>query len=107
MGKELSQKSRNRILVGVWVLVGIQAMAVIGFAIDHEARDPAIEALRQEPTSGAAIGGTLGFLIGTNLPALVALMGGITLWRHDKSKQSKRIIIAASVALAAGSMFAL
>jgi hypothetical protein len=98
MKKELSQKSRNRISTGSWVLIALQGMILVGLIIDKQERDPAIEALVQTPTT-LAIAGTLGSLIGINALAIVALIGGLTLWRHDRNKESKIITILAIFAL--------
>jgi len=103
MPKELSQKSRRNIYVGAWILIVIQIMALVGWIIDTPERDPAIEALVQKPTS-ANIGGTIGVLIGCNMLAIVAMIAGLTLWRHGNDEKSKIIIIASIIAIFVGSM---
>jgi hypothetical protein len=104
--KELSQKSRNRIFAGAWILISLQVMVLLGFVIDRQERDPAIEAFLRKPTP-AAIGGTLGYLIGTNMLPLVALIAGLTLWRHGKTTENKTIIIASVAAIIVSSMLAI
>jgi len=105
MTKELTQKSINRISVGAWILLSLQAVALVGMVVERQEREEAIEAFLQEPNS-SAIGGTLGCLIGINVLPIVALLAGLVLWRYRKSDQSKRIIIAASIALVVSSFFA-
>jgi len=105
MTKELSQKSINRLSVGAWIFLVLQALALVGMVVERQGRDEAIEAFLQEPKS-SAIGGTLGYLIGINVLPIVALLAGLTLWRHRKSDQSKRIIVAACIALVVSSFFA-
>jgi len=103
MEKELSQKSRKRISVGAWFLIVLQVIALVGLVIDRQERDPAIESFLRQPTASATAG-TIGYLIGMNIIPLVALIGGITLWRHDKSKESKTIIAVATIAIIASSV---
>jgi len=103
MSKELSQKSKNRILTLGWIFIVLQVMAFAGMAIDKQERDPSIEAFLQKPTT-MAIAGTLGHLIGINALPLVALLAGLTLWRHDKNKESKALIIAGVVVIIASSI---
>ena len=105
MPKELSQKSRRNIYVGAWILIVIQVMALVGFIIDRQERDPAIEAFVQKPTSGN-IGGTIGVLVGQNMLPIVALIAGLTLWRHGRGKESRAVIIAAIIGIFVGSMLA-
>jgi len=103
MGKALSQESRNRISAGVWVLIVLQFMVLVELVINRRERDPAIESFLRQPTASATAG-TIGYLIGMNIIPLVALIGGITLWRHDKSKESKTIIAVATIAIIASSV---
>ena len=98
MKKELSQKSRQRILVGAWILLILQAMALIGIVSGGDKLYPAVEVFLHRPTA-AALGRALGHFVGINTLALVALIAGFTLWRHGKSKESKTIITASTIAI--------
>ena len=106
MTKELSQKSRRNIYVGAWILIVIQVMALVGWIIDSPERDPAIEGFLQQPTS-ANIGGTIGVLIGCNMLAIVAMIAGLTLWRHGNDEKSRIIIKASIIAIFVGSFIAI
>lgn len=103
MQKELSQKCKKRIIVGAWLLIGLQVMALIGLVIDRQERDPAVESFLRRPTA-AATGGAIGCLIGINILPIVTLIAGLTLRRHGKSTESKTIIGAAAIAIIVGSI---
>ena len=105
MREELSQKSKNRILTGAWVLIALQVLVLIGSIIDRQGHDPAIEALLQKPTTTAMVG-TFGYLIGINALAIVLLIAGLTLWWHNENKEGKTIIALAIIALVINSMLA-
>jgi hypothetical protein len=86
-----------------WGMASLQVMALMGFVIDRQEREPAIESFLQQPTA-ASMGGTLGYLIGINILPIVTLIAGLTLWRHGKSTESKTIISAATIAIIIGSI---
>ena len=105
MKKEFSAKSKRNIYLGAWALIIIQFMALLGSTGDSQQRDPIIESFLQHPTS-ANIVLTIAFLIAWNMLAIVALIAGLALWRHDIKERGKTIIVAAIVAISLGIILA-
>jgi hypothetical protein len=89
----------TRLLVGgAWILVVIQVLAITGDLIDGHVRDPSISALLSAP-SRHNIAGALGLLLGTTLPGITGLVGGLSLRRRTNHQRGNALSISAAIVI--------
>jgi len=100
-----SNTAGKTLVVIAWVLLVLHGLMVVGNLNYKRLRDPAIEALLTNPTP-EAIGGTIGYLIGTNILAIVACVLSLTAWLYRKNKNGKVATIVSIVLMVAATLLA-
>jgi len=88
-GEKLSNLKKGNVLVIIASsLLASQFMAFIGILSEGRYKDPFTESLFSHPTPGA-MGGTIGFLIGINILAIIALILSLIAWLNKKNSSGK------------------
>jgi len=94
-------KGGTRFLVcGAWTLLVIQILAIVGYLIHGHVRDSSIDAFLLAPSS-PSMAASFGILIGTTLPGITALTGGLSLCMRTNSRRGKGLSLLASLAVVA------
>jgi len=100
-----SNTAGKTLVVIAWVLLVLHGLMVVGNLNYERFRDPAIEALLTHPTP-EAIGGTIGYLIGTNMFAFSAFILSLVAWRYRKNRNGKVATIVSIVFMVAATLLA-
>lgn len=105
-GEQALKAKGGTVLVKIaWILLVLNGLLVVGTLSNERVRDPAIQAFLTHPTP-EAIGGTLGYLIGTNMFALPAFILSLVAWRYKKNRSGKVATIVSIVFMVVGTLLA-